>query len=57
MPGTAAGIGVQLAIASDLVVMAEEASFVEVFVQRGIVPDGGAAYLLTRLCGVQRRRS
>ena len=54
--GTAAGIGVQLAIASDLVVMAEEASFVEVFVQRGIVPDGGAAYLLTRLCGVQRAK-
>jgi 2-(1,2-epoxy-1,2-dihydrophenyl)acetyl-CoA isomerase len=56
VPGTAAGIGVQLAIASDLVVMAAEASFVEVFVQRGIVPDGGAAYLLTRLCGVQRAK-
>ena len=56
VPGTAAGIGVQLALASDLVVMAAEASFVEVFVQRGIVPDGGAAYLLTRLCGVQRAK-
>lgn len=54
--GTAAGIGVQLALACDLVVMAEEASFIEVFVRRGLVPDGGTAYLLTRLAGLQRAK-
>jgi 2-(1,2-epoxy-1,2-dihydrophenyl)acetyl-CoA isomerase len=54
--GTAAGLGVQVALACDLVLMAEEASFIEVFVQRGIVPDGGAAYLLTRLAGLQRAK-
>lgn len=54
--GTAAGLGVQLALACDLVLMAEEASFVEIFVQRGLVADGGAAYLLTRLAGLQRAK-
>ncbi len=54
--GTAAGIGVQLALACDLVIMAEEASFIEVFVRRGLVPDGGTAYLLTRLAGLQRAK-
>lgn len=54
--GTAAGLGVQLALACDLVLMAEEASFAEIFVQRGLVADGGAAYLLTRLAGLQRAK-
>lgn len=54
--GMAAGIGVQLALSCDLVIMAEEASFVEVFVRRGLVPDGGTAYLLTRLAGLQRAK-
>jgi 2-(1,2-epoxy-1,2-dihydrophenyl)acetyl-CoA isomerase len=51
--GTAAGIGAHLAFASDLVLAAEHARFIEVFVRRGIVPDGGGAYLLTRLVGPQ----
>jgi 2-(1,2-epoxy-1,2-dihydrophenyl)acetyl-CoA isomerase len=54
--GTAAGLGVQLALACDLVLMAEEASFIEIFVRRGLVADGGAAYLLTRLAGLQRAK-
>ena len=54
--GTAAGIGVQLAIASDIVLMAEGASFIEIFVKRGIIADGGAAYLLPRLAGVMRAK-
>ena len=51
--GTAAGIGAHLAFACDLVVAAEEARFIEVFVRRGISPDGGGAYLLPRLTGLQ----
>ncbi|MFI1811739.1 enoyl-CoA hydratase/isomerase family protein [Streptomyces sp. NPDC020422] len=54
--GTAAGIGAHLAFACDLVLAAEQAKFVEVFVRRGIVPDGGGAYLLPRLVGPQRAK-
>lgn len=54
--GTAAGVGVHLALACDLVLAAEGASFVEAFVRRGLVPDGGGAYLLPRLVGPQRAK-
>lgn len=54
--GTAAGIGAHLAFACDLVLAAEPAKFVEVFARRGIVPDGGGAYLLPRLIGPQRAK-
>ncbi|MFI8510354.1 enoyl-CoA hydratase/isomerase family protein [Streptomyces sp. NPDC085460] len=54
--GTAAGIGAHLALACDLVLAAESARFVEVFARRGLVPDGGGAYLLPRLVGPQRAK-
>ncbi|MFB9517807.1 enoyl-CoA hydratase/isomerase family protein [Streptomyces purpureus] len=54
--GTAAGIGAHLAFACDLVLAAESATFIEVFVRRGLVPDGGGAYLLPRLVGPQRAK-
>ncbi|KUL34103.1 enoyl-CoA hydratase [Streptomyces sp. NRRL F-4489] len=54
--GTAAGIGAHLAFACDLVLAAESARFIEVFVRRGLVPDGGGAYLLPRLIGPQRAK-
>lgn len=54
--GTAAGIGAHLAFACDLVLAAEGAKFIEVFVRRGLVPDGGGAYLLPRLIGPQRAK-
>ncbi len=54
--GTAAGIGAHLALACDLVIAAEEARFIEVFVRRGLVPDGGGAYLLPRLIGPQKAK-
>jgi 2-(1,2-epoxy-1,2-dihydrophenyl)acetyl-CoA isomerase len=54
--GTAAGIGAHLAFACDLVLAAEDARFIEVFVRRGLVPDGGGAYLLPRLVGPQRAK-
>ncbi|MEV8003326.1 enoyl-CoA hydratase-related protein [Streptomyces parvus] len=54
--GTAAGIGAHLAFACDLVLAADTAKFIEVFVRRGLVPDGGGAYLLPRLVGPQRAK-
>jgi len=53
---TAAGGGMHLALACDLVLAAEEAKFIEVFVRRGIAPDAGGAYLLPRLIGPQRAK-
>src|ERR1039458_2247803 len=54
--GTAAGGGMHLALACDLVVAAEEAKFIEIFVRRGIAPDGGGAWLLARLVGIQKAK-
>ncbi|MEV0222972.1 enoyl-CoA hydratase [Streptomyces sp. NPDC050704] len=54
--GTAAGLGAHLAYACDLVLASESAKFIEVFVRRGLVPDGGGAYLLPRLIGPQRAK-
>jgi 2-(1,2-epoxy-1,2-dihydrophenyl)acetyl-CoA isomerase len=54
--GTAAGIGAHLALACDLIVAADTARFIEVFVRRGITPDGGGAYLLPRLVGVAKAK-
>ena len=54
--GTAAGGGAQLALACDLVVMADTAKFIEVFVRRGIMADAGGCYLLPRLVGLHRAK-
>lgn len=54
--GTAAGIGAHIALACDLVLAAEGARFIEIFVRRGLVPDGGGCYLLPRLVGLQRAK-
>jgi 2-(1,2-epoxy-1,2-dihydrophenyl)acetyl-CoA isomerase len=54
--GTAAGGGMHLALACDLVIMAEEAKFIEVFIRRGIAPDAGGAWILTRLVGIQKAK-
>jgi 2-(1,2-epoxy-1,2-dihydrophenyl)acetyl-CoA isomerase len=54
--GTAAGGGAQLVLACDLVVMADSARLIEVFVRRGIIPDAGGAYLLPRLVGLNKAK-
>nr|WP_235215947.1 enoyl-CoA hydratase-related protein [Mycobacterium kyorinense] len=52
--GTAAGAGTSLVLACDLVVMSTEATLVEPFVHRGILPDSGAIHLLTRIVGLRK---
>jgi 2-(1,2-epoxy-1,2-dihydrophenyl)acetyl-CoA isomerase len=52
--GVAAGVGVSLALTCDLIVAAESAYFVLAFRRIGLVPDGGATYMLPRLVGKAR---
>lgn len=54
--GTAAGIGAHMAFASDLILAADTAKFIEVFTRRGIIPDGGGAYLLPRIIGLPKAK-
>ena len=53
--GVAAGGGVGIALAGDVVLMSTEAKFVLTFVPKlGLVPDVGATWLMTRLAGRAR---
>ena len=52
--GTAAGAGFSAAIAGDLVVAAESASFTMAYTKVGLSPDGSSSYYLPRLVGLRR---
>ena len=52
LDGSAAGFGCDLALACDLRIGTLRASFSELFVKRGLMPDGGGTYTLPRLIGV-----
>lgn len=54
--GTAVGAGCQLALACDLILAADDASFWEIFVRRGLPLEGGAAWLLTRSISLARAK-
>ena len=49
--GVAAGAGCSIALACDIIVAAEEATLIEVFINIGLVPDSGSSYFLPRLIG------
>ncbi len=49
--GIAAGIGCGMALAGDLIVASETASFLQPFRRIGLAPDSGTAFLLTRAIG------
>ena len=54
--GTAAGMGVHLALMCDLVMMADHAKFIEVFARRGLVPDAMGTWILPRLIGPMKTK-
>lgn len=49
--GVAAGAGCSFALACDIIVAAESAKLIEVFVNIGLVMDSGSSYFLPRLVG------
>jgi 2-(1,2-epoxy-1,2-dihydrophenyl)acetyl-CoA isomerase len=50
--GVAAGAGCSLALACDLRIASDKASFVEVFVNVGLVPDSASTFFLPRYVGL-----
>ncbi len=52
--GVAAGAGANIALACDIVVATESASFVQAFSKIGLVPDCGGTFFLPRLIGFHR---
>jgi 2-(1,2-epoxy-1,2-dihydrophenyl)acetyl-CoA isomerase len=54
--GIAAGAGLNVALACDVVLAARSATFTQVFARIGLIPDAGGTWLLPRLVGQARAR-
>lgn len=54
--GAAAGMGMSFAIAGDIILAAESASFIAAYTAVGLSPDGAMTYLLPRMIGLSRAR-
>jgi 2-(1,2-epoxy-1,2-dihydrophenyl)acetyl-CoA isomerase len=54
--GVAYGVGANIALAGDFVVASHDARFCEVFVNIGVILDGGGTYFLPRLVGMARAK-
>ena len=52
--GSAAGAGLSLACACDIVVAAETTSFTMAYTRAGLTPDGSSTYFLPRIVGLKR---
>lgn len=52
--GVAAGAGANIALACDVVVASENASFIQAFSKIGLVPDSAGTFFLPRLIGFQK---
>mgnify|MGYP000237315542 CR=1 FL=1 len=52
--GVAAGAGANIALACDMVVAKESASFIQAFSKIGLIPDSGGTFFLPRIVGMQK---
>ena len=52
--GVAAGAGANIALACDIVIAKESASFIQAFSKIGLIPDSAGTYFLPRLVGMQK---
>lgn len=52
--GVAAGAGANIALACDIVIASESASFIQAFVNIGLIPDSAGTFFLPRYVGMQR---
>lgn len=52
--GVAAGAGANIALACDIILAKESASFIQAFSAIGLIPDSGGTYFLPRLIGFQK---
>ncbi|TJZ87121.1 enoyl-CoA hydratase-related protein [Paracoccus hibiscisoli] len=52
--GVAAGAGANLALAADVVIAAEGASFIQAFTRIGLIPDAGGTWIVPRAVGTAR---
>ena len=55
--GIAAGAGMNLALAGDVIIATHSATFTQAFVRIGLLPDAGGTYFLPRLIGEARARA
>ena len=55
--GVAAGAGANIALACDLTIAKESASFIQAFSKIGLIPDSGGTWWLPRLVGMQRAKA
>lgn len=55
--GVAAGAGANIAFASDIVLAAKSAKFIQAFSKIGLIPDAGGTYWLTRHLGEARAKA
>lgn len=55
--GAAAGAGMSLALAGDIVIAARSAYFLQAFVNIGLIPDAGSTYVVPRLVGKARAQA
>ena len=52
--GVAAGAGANIALACDIILASESASFIQAFSKIGLIPDSAGTFFLPRLIGIQK---